>query len=255
MNIFNFDKFDLRVLLGPHKFYVLQAKQRLLSQFNDISREADEVEKQHYEKLGQFFDPDRDDPADSYEAAYQEGISHYIALDEMRNTVTLALTAGMFHQFDKALREKMVMEFRRWQPTAVDPLIWNIDFPDLVELLEWTGIDIKSKTFYEKIEACQLLVNVYKHGKGRSHTELAGKYPQYYPNYTPGTVRRKTLPRPEQLKVSEAQFTDIADAIRDFWLNIPEFRNESHLRDQPEWFDKEMKRFDRYLKKNAVKKP
>ncbi|HGU0764522.1 TPA: hypothetical protein ACM60V_002461, partial [Klebsiella quasipneumoniae] len=92
-------------------------------------------------------------------------------------------------------------------------------------------------------------------GKGPSHTELANKYPQYYPSYTPRTGRRLNLPRPEQLKVSEAQFADIADAIRDFWLNIPEFRNESHLRDQPEWFDKEMKRFDRYLKKNAAKEP
>ena len=125
--MFNFDKFDLRALLGPHEFYVLQAKQRLLSQFNDISREADEVEKQHYEKLGQFFDPDRDDPADSYEAAYQEGISHFIALDEMRNTVTLAMTASVFHQFDKALREKMAREFSHWQPAAVDQLIWSVD--------------------------------------------------------------------------------------------------------------------------------
>ncbi|MCR1227551.1 hypothetical protein [Klebsiella quasipneumoniae] len=255
MNTFWLDKLDRRVLLEPHDFYVSQAKQRLLSQFNEISREADEVEEQHYEKLGQFFDPDRDDPADSYEAAHQEGISHFIALDEMRNTVTLAMTASEFHQFDKALREKMAREFSHWQPAAVDPLIWSVDFPKLVELLEWTGIDIKSKPFYEKIEACHLLVNVYKHGKGPSHTELANKYPQYYPSYTPRTGRRHNLPRPEQLKVSEAQFTDIADAIREFWLNIPEFRNESHLRDQPEWFDKQMKRYDSYLNKNAAKKP
>lgn len=249
MNTFWLDKLDRRVLLDPHDFYVTQAKQRLLSQFNNISQEADDAQKQHYEKLGRFFDPDRDDEASSYEAAYQEGISHYIALDEMRNTVTLAMTAGVFHQFDKALREKMVMEFRRWLPAAIDPLIWNIDFPELVELLEWTGIDIKSKSFYEKIEACQLLVNVYKHGKGRSHTELAGKYPQYYPSFTPRTGRRQSLPRPEQLKVSEAQFADIADAIKDFWLNIPEFRDESDLKTQPVWLDKKLKRYGSLLDK------
>lgn len=249
MNMFNFDKFDLRALLEPHEFYVLQAKQRLLSQFNDISREADEAEEQHYEKLGQFFDPDRDDPADSCEAAYQEGISHYLALDDMRNTVALALTAGMFHQFDKALREKMSREFRYWQPAAIDPLIWNIDFPDLVELLEWTGIKIKAEPFYEKIEACQLLVNVYKHGKGRSHTELAVKYPQFYPQHTSGTGGRYNLPRPEQLKVSEAQFADIADAIKEFWLNIPEFRNESHQSTEPKWFNEKLIRFDKLLNK------
>ncbi|HCI9400910.1 TPA: hypothetical protein NQE99_003640 [Klebsiella variicola] len=255
MHTFWLDKLDQRVILEPHDFYVSQAKKRLLSQFNDISREADEVEEQHYEKLGQFFDPDRDDPADSYEAAYQEGISHYIALDEMRNTVTLAMTAGMFHQFDKTLREKMSCEFSHWQPAAIDPLIWNIDFPELVDLLEWTGIDIKSKPFYKKIEACQLLVNVYKHGKGRSHTELAGKYPQYYPQHIPSTGKRQSLPRPELLKVSEAQFTDIADAIREFWLNIPEHRSKDDLRDQPEWFDKQIKRYGSYLNKNAAKKP
>jgi len=104
VNTFWLDKLDRRVLLEPHDFYVSQAKKRLLSQFNKISREADEVEQQRYEKPGQFFDPDRDDPADSYEAAYQKGIAHYFALDEMRNTVTLAMTAGMFHQFDKTLR-------------------------------------------------------------------------------------------------------------------------------------------------------
>lgn len=249
MNTFNFDKFDLRVLLEPHEFYVLQARQRLLSQFNDISREADEAQERHYEKLGQFFDPDRDDPADSYEAAYQEGISHYLALDEMRNTITLALTAGMFHQFDKALREKMAQEFTHWQPSAIDPLIWNIDFPQLVDLLEWTGIEIKSKPFYEKIEACQLLVNVYKHGKGRSHTELAVKYPQFYPQHTSRTGRRNNLPRPEQLKVSEAQFADIADAISEFWLNIPEFRNELHQSTEPKWFNEKLIRFGNFLNK------
>lgn len=249
MNTFWFDKIDRRFFLEPHDFYVSQAKQRLLSQFNDISREADEVEKQHYEKLGQFFDPDRDDPADSHEAAYQEGISYYLALDEMLNTVTLAMTAGMFHQFDKALREKMAREFLHWQPDAIDPLIWNIEFPKLIELLEWTGIEIKSKPFYGKIEACQLLVNVYKHGKGASHTDLAGKYPQYYPQHTPRPARRHNLPRPEQLKVSEAQFADIADAIKEFWLNIPEFRNESHLGAQPEWFDKKLKRYGPLLNK------
>lgn len=249
LNTFWFDKFAQRVLLEPHDFYVSQAKHRLLSQFNDISREADEVEEQHYEKLGQSFDPDRDDPADSCEAAYQEGIAHYLALDEMRNTVTLALTAGMFHQLDKALREKMAQDFGNWQPSAIDLLIWSMDFPSLIDLLEWIGIEIKSKPFYEKIEACQLLVNVYKHGKGRSHAELAGKYPQYYAQHTQGTGGKKSLPRPEQLKVSEAQFDDIADAIKEFWLNMPEFRDESHLGTKPEWFDEKLKLFDKRLNK------
>lgn len=235
---FWFDKFDTRAILEPHKFYVLQARQRLLSQFNDISHEADEAVEAHYKMLGQHFDPERDDPADSAEAAFNEGISHYLALDEMHNTITLALTAGMFHQFDKTLREKMVREFRQWQPAAIDDLIWNVNFPLLIDLLEWAGVQIKAKPFYVKLDACQLLVNVYKHGKGRSHWDLVRKYPEYYPSAFSNL-------RPEGLKVSEAQFVEIADAITNFWQNFPEFTKESEKGVEPHWFANTLKRFTR----------
>ncbi|MGX1956145.1 hypothetical protein [Serratia proteamaculans] len=241
---FWFDTFDTRAIIEPHKFYVLQARQRLLSQFNDISREADEAEQAHYKMLGQYFDPERDDPADSVEAAFNEGISHYLALHEMHNTITLALTAGMFHQFDKALREKMVREFRHWQPAAIDGLIWNVEFPLLIDLLEWAGVQIKAKPFYVKLDACQLLVNVYKHGKGRSHRDLVSKYPEYYPSAYP-KLRGRIGPRPDELKVSEAQFVEIADAITNFWQNFPEFANESDKGIEPQWFASRLKRFTR----------
>lgn len=233
---FWFDKYDARAIIEPHKFYVIQARQRLIAQFNDISREADEVMQAHYEMLGRHFDPERDDPADSAEAAHNEGISHYIALDEMRNTIILALTAGMFHQFDKTLREKMVREFRQWQPAAIDGLIWNVEFPLLIDLLEWAGVQIKAKPFYEKLSACQLLVNVYKHGKGRSHRELAKKHLEYYPSAL-------SNPRPEGLKVSEVQFVEISDAITEFWQNFPEFTQESDKGVEPEWFVKKLKKY------------
>lgn len=233
---FWFDKFDARAVLEPHKFYVKQARHRLLSQFNDISREADEEVKAHYKMLGQYFDPDRDDPSDSAEAAYDAGISLYASLNEMHNTIILALTAGMFHQFDKALREKMVRDFQHWQPAAIDDLLWNVEFPLLIELLEWVGVKIKDKPFYVKLNACQLLVNVYKHGKGRSHRDLVKQHIEYYPS----ALRN---PRPEQLKVSEAQFVEIADAITEFWGSLPECTKESDKGIEPEWLAKKIKRY------------
>lgn len=242
VHTFWFDKFDSRAILEPHDFYVLQARQRLLSQFNDIAREADEAEQEHYQMSGQYFDPDRDDPADSADAAYHAGISHYLALHEMHNTITLALTAGMFHQFDKTLREKMVREFKHWQPAAIEGLIWNVDFSRLIELLEWAGIQIKAKPFYGKLDACQLLVNVYKHGIGRSHKELVSKYPEYYPpSYS--KLRGRISPRAEELRISEVQFVEIADAITAFWQSFPEVRSESDKGIQPQWFASMLKRY------------
>lgn len=223
LTTFYFDKLDLGIILEPHTFYVLQANTRLLSQFSDIQKEAEFVEQQRLEFLSKHFDPERDDEGDVFEDAYQEGISHWLDLNEMHNTVTLALTAGMFHQFDKQLRDKTARELSTWNAGRnVDETVWDMGFPSLIKLLEWVGIEITSQPFYEKIDACRLVVNVYKHGNGDAHDELIKKYPVYYPS-------RYKNPRPyswmkarhDELKVSSTQFNEFAEAITQFWENIP----------------------------------
>lgn len=171
------------------------------------------------EKSGQYFDPDRDDPADAYERAYHKGVSHWLALSEMHNIVTLALTAGMFHQFDKVLRQKVVREFSHWlDREIISPLIWDLGFPRLIELLEWVGIKIHGQHFFKKINACRLIINVYKHGDGDAHRELSTKHPEYYPR---GSLMNSIFqPCHEDLKVSETQFVEFADAITALWENI-----------------------------------
>ncbi|NLP65536.1 hypothetical protein [Paraburkholderia sacchari] len=240
---------DLPVLLEPHKFYVSEARKRLLAQFSDIEREASEAEARHLEASGQNFDPDRDDPADAYEHAYQEGVSRWIALNEMHNTVTLALTAGMFHQFDKTLRDKAVREFSHWlDREKIGPVVWNLGFPRLIELLEWLGMDIIGKDFFDKLDACRLVVNVYKHGDGDAHCELSSKHPEYYDR---GVTRDLPWLRAnhEELTVSEAQFVEFAEAITAFWTNIPQYSYASQLREEPTWLEAEYKKHGKRLQK------
>ncbi|WP_368525458.1 hypothetical protein [Enterobacter asburiae] len=242
---------DLPIILEPHEFYVSEAKRRLLTQFNDIDREAQEVEERALEVFGHNFDPDRDDPADAYEWAYQKNVSHWLALYEMHNTVTLALAAGMYHQFDKTLREKMIREFSHWNDREfINQVIWNTSFPRLMELLEWVGIEISDKDFMNKINACRLVVNVYKHGDGDGHRELSTNYPEYYPR---GSLMNSfAFPfQYDELKLNEVQFDEFSEAIRNFWKNIPEYCRYSQLRVKPSWFNHGDKKKDDERKVSA----
>lgn len=49
-------------VIEENRFYLEQAKGRLLSQFNDIDREADAAGERWLEDQAPYFDPDRDDP-------------------------------------------------------------------------------------------------------------------------------------------------------------------------------------------------
>ena len=239
---FYFPKMDLPIVLEPHNFYVAEARKRLLRQFDDIDAEAQEAGRLHLERAGYYFDPDRDDPADAFDQSFNEECSHWEALTEMHNSVIIALTAGVFHQFDKTLREKVIKELRHWcDADIIEPLIWNIGFPRLMELLDWIGIPILGKDFAEKINACRLVVNVYKHGFGDAHNELLSKYPEYYDiNFSGLSAFRSAH---QDLKVSEAQFIEFANSIACFWRNIPEYCKSSQWGDDPKWLAQEIKKY------------
>src|SRR5262245_51319463 len=60
--------------------YVEQVRKRLLSQYDDISAEADKAAEEWLENHRHRFDPDRHDPADFHEAAYDASIEFYSLL-------------------------------------------------------------------------------------------------------------------------------------------------------------------------------
>lgn len=101
-------------LIQGHLFYVEQARKRLLSQFEDIEADADRAAEEWLEQSGQHFDPDRHDPGDFYEAANDAGIEFYGLLSDMREQTRLSVVAGMFHQWDKQLRDWLAREIQHW---------------------------------------------------------------------------------------------------------------------------------------------
>ncbi|SDG83446.1 MULTISPECIES: hypothetical protein [unclassified Duganella] len=166
-------------LIWTHTFYYEQGKKRLLAQFDDIGGEANAETEKWMVEQSRVADPDGDF-SDVYEDANDHNSEVYYLLQEMRDSTRLSLLAGMFHEWEKQVRNWLVTESRHWHSgDEVKSSIWKVQFEPLMDLFNSMGWDIKAAAFYPKLEACRLVVNVYKHGSGQSFDDLVRKYSQY----------------------------------------------------------------------------
>ena len=94
--------------------------------------------------------------------------------------------------------------------------VWKVNFVEIAELLDALGWKFTSGTFYPKLDACRLVVNVYKHGEGGALNTLKQRFPEYLDN--PLGLAGHTFSSIDfidhtSLKVSETQIQEISDAI------------------------------------------
>lgn len=229
-------------LIKGHLFYVEQARKRLLSQFEDMGADADRAAEAWLEQSGQHFDPDRHDPGDFYEAAHDIGIEFYGLLSDLRDQTRLSVVAGMFHEWDKQLRDWLVREIHHWhRGNNVKTTVWSADFGQLTDLLESFGWNLRDAEYYRKLDACRLVVNVYKHGKGKSLDDLRSIFPEYL--YDPSKALGLSVWDVDDLdhthlKVSDDQFQAFSDAIVAFWRDVPENVTDTQVTEVPDWFGK-----------------
>jgi hypothetical protein len=213
-----------RSIVARHTFFVREAKSRLLNRFEDIEGEAEHYQEEVWEAAmrAPYYgdDPDMGSIAEDVSNAAAE---HYMLLDDMRRQVRLSTLAAMFHQWDKELREYLDNELhhyieRKW----IDKHIWNGKTVDLFDLFEQFGWSAKAQPLYPLIDACNVIVNVYKHGKGGALNRLHSEYPQYmsrlgFKSWT-GTIFLDH----KWLEVSDADFDAFAGAFEAFWREMPE---------------------------------
>lgn len=229
-------------LVKGHLFYVEQARKRLLSQFNDIEADADRAAEEWLEQSGRHFDPDRHDPGDFYETAHDVGIEFHGLLNDMREQTRLSVVAGMFHEWDKQLRDWLVSEIRHWHRGDNATLkVWSADFGQIADLMESFGWELRTADYFRTLDAFRLVVNVYKHGEGKSLDDLRNNFPEYLDDPFKGfggTLSDTRYRDHTQLKVSDDQFQAFSDAILAFWRDVPENVVESQMTEVPDWFGK-----------------
>lgn len=229
-------------LMAEHCFYVEQAQKRLLSQFDNIETEADKAAEEYLDKMSAYFNPDIHDPSDFYESANDKGNEFYQLLNEMHEITRLSVIAGMFHQWDKKLRDWIAREIRHWHlGNSVTKVIWKADFPAIVDFLVSVGFDVKKSPCYEQLNAMRLVVNVFKHGDGQSFEELRGAFPKFFPDLLGDDGNHRfpfSIANHTDMTVSDDHLKEFSEAILDFWRAIPTNIYLGEELDAPKWFEK-----------------
>ncbi len=233
---FQIDEPYREYLIRGQKFYVEQGKSRLLSQFENISEAADKHADEWLKEAGEWFNPDYDDPGQFYERAEAEAIDFYGMLVDLRETTLLSITAGMYHQWEKLLRDFLTTEINKWHVGEEFPRrVWGANFDQIIELLKSMGWDIAATKFYESLDRCRLVVNVFKHGNGGSFKTLCDKHPEFFgdlPSEDPMWIHF------DELKVNEDHLDEFSDAIIAFWNEFPDELTNIDFNEAPEWVKK-----------------
>lgn len=229
-----------RTIIERLDFYYEQALSRVIGQFNNIEEEADQFARESYDRRGQRFDPDYHDEGEVAEAAWDDGVNHYMLLSGMRQQMIFAVAAGMYHEWDKQLREWLENELgHNFKLDKLKVQIWKQDIGSLFDMLDGWGWNLKVQPFHDLIDACRLVVNVYKHGAGSSLDQLAEKYGQYLRNYSQGSGNPwGNFVRHDQLQLDEDGLRDFFEALKAFWMYVPAEAISSSAASVPAWFEK-----------------
>ncbi|BBB24615.1 hypothetical protein [Amphritea japonica] len=227
--------------IAVHEFYVTQANKRLLAQFKDIETEARKAAEHWLEDNNHRFDPDRHDPGSFYEQAHDIEIEFYQLLSGMHNTTRLSVVAGMYHEWDKQFRDWMITEVNHWHHgNHTEAKIWSVDFGKIAELFKSLGWNIQSKSYFRKLDACRLVINIYKHGKGKSLEELKKKYPEYlrnpYGTFGDDFFELDFLDH-THLSITDAHVEEFSSAITGFWEDVPKTILKSQDFIVPNWLE------------------
>lgn len=232
-------------LIEKYEFYIQQARQRLLPQFEeeDIRNEANAAGEKFLEKHQHLFNPDRHDGSEFQEMAYDALVERYELLTEMRDNVRLSIAAGLFHEWEKNLRQWLVGEIQHWHfGKELQKMIWKKSFADVIDLLESCGWKVRDSAFFRDLDACRLVVNAYKHGNGPSLSELIGTYPEFYSDpygdLRVGPQSAWSHASYEYLKVTDEDLNAFSKAVSAFWRDIPENIFDTQIENIPDWFVK-----------------
>ncbi len=226
-------------LIDRHQFYIEVARERLLSQFPNIEEEAEKYANEKFKEAKQQADPEKFDVAQATEWATDEGGDHYIILDDIAKMTQLSVIAGMYHEWDKQLRDWMTREILNWHTgPEVRRVVWNVNFKNIINFLEACGWSIRTKDYYQSLDKCHFVVNVYKHGDGDSFEKIRKTYPEFIESTLNDEHRHLELKYSDYttLVINEEHINEFSNAIIAFWKDVPTniFAEDSII--FPDWF-------------------
>jgi hypothetical protein len=189
-----------------------------------------------------YFDPNRHDPDAAYEQAYEESISFYGSLVGLRDNTRLSIIAGMFHEWEKQLRDWLGRELgHHGAGKHAHEAVWRESIDGLLEVFELCQWPVRTQPFFRDLLICQLVTNVYKHGNGPSYIalsemapDLAGKTAEL-PSFFVSALDHTSL------TVADADLARFAGGISAFWRDVPENIFVSQISKLPKWLERALR--------------
>jgi len=210
-----FCPFNRRYALGLVDAYENEVTNRVLLVFDNLVQEADDAADQSYADTG------------DEGTAREQGFSVYSDLKFVRDQVTGLAIAGLYHLWERRIKEFLVGEYRHCgKPTGK---VFNADFRKLEAVLQEVHWPIKTEAFYSDLNRLRLVANVVKHGDGGSCKELLklekelekqGKAPDMFFDF--GHPWANDRRGSSDLSFEREHFPRFANAVRRFFEQFPE---------------------------------
>jgi hypothetical protein len=161
------------------------------------------------------------------------GQAHFDSLTNLKRQVYLGALAGLYYQWECDLRSFLDNEFHfdESDQASIDKRVWKPEIEQIFKILERCGWDYRSRTFFAPLNTCRLVVNTYKHGRGKSMDELIALRPDLF--HHPLAEMKIDVGQDdhfdhEWLEISEADVRAFASAMEEFWREFPTVMTSEH---------------------------
>jgi hypothetical protein len=199
---------------------------RLLPSFSNLDVEADEIAKNTWEDPPEHYCYESYDEGDLAELAFNEGLSHFTMMNDLRQGVVNMTAVALYHLF-----EQQIMELHK-------KCLLNINEEKNIKLhkmsIVWerlSVIDINAKLFscWSSIEELRLIANTVKHAEGDSAAKLHYKRPELFVAPSIRSIvgidgaRNVSVPLVgDGLYVSEEDISQYTKSVEMFWNTLSE---------------------------------
>jgi hypothetical protein len=160
---------------------------RVLPGFQDIEAEADAACEAYFEsRMNQVASEDGPwgDEGAVAEDAEEHGLRVYTDLEFVRQQVTGLAIAGLYHLWERLVKEFLETSFRAVDPPVSPKAVRGANFKVVVAWLrERFGWDIEAEGFFADLDQLHLVANVVKHRDGDSCKALLDKAPELFRDF------------------------------------------------------------------------
>lgn len=212
-----------KYFIEVHNFIYQEAQKRILNQFANIEDEAQEAQNNYLTQYSSNTYYEEIDTCSIFENAFEAGYKHYDLLSNMKVQVQLNTISLIFHHWNITLRDWLAKELKHnFEEKYSDEIAYSPDMRKIYQVFNELGWQIESQPFFKKLDAMRLIVNIYKHGNGRSLKYLQKNYPEYLNKKEIDIDFLAPLLHHSDLKINEAHLDEFSEAIIAFWQKIPE---------------------------------